>query len=514
LKTIYIENSLKANQGGGCSVAARGTVQLIFARGCFMVGGYFIAVTLARELGPVDFGVYGVIMSVLVWIEMASSSGVPAATAKLVPEYVRRESDVEKTATVFLFVLSVALLILCWFLAPALARLFRIHTGATLFRVAILDLPLSGIYYAYQGVLRANRRFGTLSASLITYSLTKVLGVLLLTLLGLSVIGALAVNILATVGALVYLSMTAPNRGRFDYTLIKPLFRVALPLGFALAVMQVLVNVDLWFLKHLWTGRGEVVGMYVASLNVSRLLTVVPTVVNGMLFSLLSWALAQKNEALAREYIQSATRFALVSLLPACVLMSLNAEALMACLYSGVYRAGGSYLRLQVIAFGLFAMVGILANSIMAAGKYFQPIVVLVFLMPVAYLLNQTFIPRFGGVGAAASLLVTMVLGVGWLALTVYRRFGTPVKWRTPLRVAGAAAATGVLSTQWEAEGVLLLLKLSILGGIYLSLLVLMKELKQDDLKGFTLWRKDSQTTETNLFRSDISQVSSPQAEV
>jgi O-antigen/teichoic acid export membrane protein len=100
LKTIYIENSLKANQGGGCSVAARGTVQLIFARGCFMVGGYFIAVTLARELGPVDFGVYGVIMSVLVWIEMASSSGVPAATAKLVPEYVRRESDVEKTATV------------------------------------------------------------------------------------------------------------------------------------------------------------------------------------------------------------------------------------------------------------------------------------------------------------------------------------------------------------------------------------------------------------------------------
>jgi hypothetical protein len=58
------------------------------------------------------------------------------------------------------------------------------------------------------------------------------------------------------------------------------------------------------------------------------------------------------------------------------------------------------------------------------------------------------------------------------------------------------------------------LLKLSILGGIYLSLLVLMKELKQDDLKGFTLWRKDSQTTETNLFRSDISQVSSPQAEV
>jgi O-antigen/teichoic acid export membrane protein len=150
----------------------------------------------------------------------------------------------------------------------------------------------------------------------------------------------------------------------------------------------------------------------------------------------------------------------------------------------------------------------------MAAGKYFQPIVVLVFLMPVAYLLNQTFIPRFGGVGAAASLLATMVLGVGWLALTVYRRFGTPVKWRTPLRVAGAAAATGVLSTQWEAEGVLLLLKLSILGGIYLSLLVLMKELKQDDLKGFTLWRKDTQTTETNLFRSDISQVSSPQAEV
>jgi O-antigen/teichoic acid export membrane protein len=476
-----------------------------------MVGGYIIAVTLARELGPVDFGVYGVIMSVLVWIEIASSSGVPAATAKLVPEYERRKCDIEQTATVFLFVFSAALLVLCWYLAPALAHLFRIRTGAGLFRIAILDLPLSGIYYAYQGVLRANRRFGTLSASLIIYSLTKVLGILLLTFLGLSVIGALVVNIMATVGALVYLSMKAPlNQGRFDYTLLKPLFRVALPLGVALAVMQVLVNVDLWFLKHLWTGGGEVVGMYVASLNVSRLLTVVPIVVNGMLFSLLSWALAQRNEALARKYIQSATRFALVALLPACVLMPLNAEALMAFLYSGVYRAGGAYLRLQVIACGLFAILGILANSIMATGRYFQPIAVLVFLMPVTYVLNQTLIPRFSGVGAATSLLVATGLGVGAVAVMVYRRFGPPIKWLTLLRVVGAAVATGFLSKQWGAEGAWLLLKLSALGGIYLSLLILMKELKQEDLEGFTLWRSDSQKAETDQFRAEVSRLPPP----
>ena len=60
------DRSLVVNaKGTAPSVAARGTVQLLLARGCFVATGYVISVILARGLGPADYGIYGVVMSLL-----------------------------------------------------------------------------------------------------------------------------------------------------------------------------------------------------------------------------------------------------------------------------------------------------------------------------------------------------------------------------------------------------------------------------------------------------------------
>ena len=51
--------------------------------GGYFVLGYVVAVLLARGLGPVAYGSYGVIMAVLIWLEQSARHAVPAATAKL-----------------------------------------------------------------------------------------------------------------------------------------------------------------------------------------------------------------------------------------------------------------------------------------------------------------------------------------------------------------------------------------------------------------------------------------------
>jgi O-antigen/teichoic acid export membrane protein len=116
---------------------ARGTAQLLAARGCFMIMGYLISIILARGLGPTEYGVYGVVMSVLLWIEMAASAGIPGATASLIPQYEKRAPTVEQTARVILLAVSLVLFFLCWLFAPTFARLFDIPAGTTLFRLAI-----------------------------------------------------------------------------------------------------------------------------------------------------------------------------------------------------------------------------------------------------------------------------------------------------------------------------------------------------------------------------------------
>ena len=60
---------------------ARGTVQLLMGRGLFMVSGYLIAVILARGLGPVEYGIYGMVMSLLLWLEVAGDMGIRRAIA-------------------------------------------------------------------------------------------------------------------------------------------------------------------------------------------------------------------------------------------------------------------------------------------------------------------------------------------------------------------------------------------------------------------------------------------------
>ena len=116
---------------------ARGTVQLLIGRGLFMVSGYLIAVILARGLGPVEYGVYGMVMSLLLWLEVAGDMGIRGAIIKLIPEVSEPEAVV-RLASAMLLGVSLVLFVLCWILAPFVADSFDLgESGAWLFRIAV-----------------------------------------------------------------------------------------------------------------------------------------------------------------------------------------------------------------------------------------------------------------------------------------------------------------------------------------------------------------------------------------
>jgi stage V sporulation protein B len=465
----------------------------LIARGCFMVSGYLISVILARGLGPADYGVYGVIMSVLLWIEMVGSLGLLGATARLIPQHEQQALLVEQTARAILVIVSFVLFALCWALAPLAARLFDIADGTLLFRLAILDLPVNGLYLAYQGTLNGHRRFGTLSVALVTYSLTKLIATVLLIFLGLSVARALIANVLATVGALVYLVVRFPP---IDWApsiaLGRELVRIAVPMGLYLAALQVLLSVDLWSLKILWKGPAEVIGYYFAPLNVARMLTIVPSVLSGVLFASLSWALTRKDEESAHRYVQGAARFAFVVLVPSCVFLALNAEPVMALLYSDMYAVSGVYLRFQLVAFGLLAFLDVFFHALMAAGHYYHSAGTLLALIPVALFLNLLLVPPFGAMGAVTALVMTIGLGTGAATLLTARHYGSLIKLSTVGRVLAATALTALLGVQIAAVGFWVLAELAALLGVYALLLCLLRELGWDDLRSFALWQKGS----------------------
>ena len=118
---------------------------------------------------------------------------------------------------------------------------------------------------------------------------------------------------------------------------IGEILAITAPIGLYLVAGQVLLNLDLWSLKSLWRGTGEVVGHYVASMNLSRMLLVISGAQASVVFASVAWAVAADDTARAQRHIQDATRFAVIIATAAWVILGLNASEVLSLLYSRPY---------------------------------------------------------------------------------------------------------------------------------------------------------------------------------
>jgi stage V sporulation protein B len=462
----------------------------MFGRMFFLAGGYLVTIVLARGLGPAEYGVYGVILSILVWIEQIGRFGIPEAVAKLGPEDEERRPRIEQGAQTLLLIVFLPLFALAWLAAPILADLFRVPQGTALFRLAIIDIPFAGCYFIYQGIALGRRNFGAISGGLAIYSLTKLIGVLVALLLGLSIVSALVVNILGTIGALLFLSLrVAPLAFRPSFANIRGILYLSLPVGLFSLAVPVVSNLDLWSLKIIGSENAATIGMYVAALNIARVPALAFSAINGVILPSLSMALAKEDRALVQHYVQGTGRFLWVTLLPACVLLTLTSKELMILLYSDYYSAGASFLAFQVFALASFGVTQVFSEMLVACGNPYLTACVAIGHIPISLFLNLALIPHFGALGASTALILTALCIATATGCLVFQRLGPIIEFTTFLRVFLATLLMVLVSTQITAAGPWVALKCLFLLSVYGAALVALGELTWDDLQPLALWR-------------------------
>jgi O-antigen/teichoic acid export membrane protein len=471
---------------------ARGILQGAAGRALFFGFGYFATIILARGLGPVDYGIYGVILSVLVSIEQIARFAIASAAAKLIPQANETSVALEQTAAFLSFCLFILLFVLLWFAAPTLADLFDLPDyGTLLFRLAALDLPFFGMYAAHRGVLQGHREFLSISIADVIYSATKLGGVLVLVALWLSVPGALIVNILGSVGALLFvMSRISIKILQPAYNLTGPLLRFALPLGLYMLTLQTLWNLDLWFLKALTpNNESTTIGFYVAARNVAIVPGVILLVVSDVLLPSLSHAFARNDTGLSHRYLQGGVRFLCIMVLPIALVFMLTAEEIMVLLYSKSYGEGGVFLRILIFYAISLAFIDLFASALNAHDEPYLSAATLFGVIPVAVFLNVFLIVSYGAIGAAYASALTGFLAAVTLGVLVYRRFGSLIRFRSFLNAIVAALITAGIASQLTGTGPLL--AISYLGclGFYVLGLVILGEVTRKDLAPLAFWR-------------------------
>ncbi|HUG04211.1 MAG TPA: oligosaccharide flippase family protein [Steroidobacteraceae bacterium] len=442
---------------------------------CLTGCGYIVAVLLARSFGPVAFGVYGVVYSVLMASEQILRLGVPQALTKLIAGSGAADtSKLESTGMVLGLLINLAGFAGLWMIAPWLADWLKVENGTLLFRIAVLDIPFFGLYRVVVHILNGRRDFRTTGKVTCAYALTRTLGIVILVVTGsLTIEGALLVNVIAS---LVGLLLLLPRAGArvFQPTLIErtQIMSLALPILVSDVGIQCLLGVDLWLLSAFSTSlEAEVRGDYVAALSLARVPNILTFVLASVLVPSIARALSTGDRDGAVRLVLGTTRLLTVLLFPCGALIVVNAGELMALFFSESYRPGGRYLALLILAQGLgFTFLGALQAILIGTGDAAIAARRIYVGLGIAVALNLILIPLYGGIGAAIAAILSFAITVLLVAQVVRRRMGVLLEPRRALLALLASILIAVSGWLIPTTGPMVLLELGGLGMAYLGL--------------------------------------------
>lgn len=288
--------------------------------------------------------------------------------------------------------------------------------------------------------------------SVVTYSLSKVIAILVLVFLGLSLVDVLGGKILASFFGLTATMLFCRSYGSGHRTWERVNFDIAEILKFAIPII---------------------------------LLTLTCT-----LFPSLVKSIADGNKELTTSYINQALRFLSVLAIPLVFLVMPTSENLISLAFSDTYLPAAPLLSILIIGLTFFTFFVTLTTIMIADSKPYLTFYIVLVVLALDFLLNLKLIPIYGTVGAAWATTLATLIGMIIVAGFVFHRFRTLVNPGSVLKVVVGSFIIYVIARLYQAPQMFLLLEYIVLFGLYVALLFLMKEVKKRDMEALMVWGK------------------------
>lgn len=447
----------------------------------FLFSGFLINSGLARILKPVDYGTFGLVMSILVIVELFVITGIPEAIQKYGGERPQAMAKLISKTLPWQMVYAFCLFGVFWLAAPVLARTFG-HSELTFFlRIASVDIVIYGLYKYYLGVQNGLHRFVQYTILGIIYSLSKLAAIFGLVWLGFSIAGALVGNMLGSLMALVlalfFSRVKKTDAGLEDIPLVafvaqNVLYFVGLNLFFSL---------DLWFVKYYLPGKS--VGLYVSAGVLAKLTYLISVALSAVLLPSIARSIKIKDDKRTRELIQDSLRYLVIFLVLVNIVITTNSAGIVQLFFGAEYLDAAPILSILAVALSLLTLMAVINTMMIANEQMRASLVMILSLIALDAVLNRILVPRFGLQGAALATSAVGVLGAIWGGLYVFDEFKTVLFSKSGLRLTGITLLILVLSKWLVPVGIDFFIKTGLTGGVYLALLWLTKEINPVDLR-------------------------------
>jgi len=457
-----------------------GSARVFVAEAISLPTGLITAAFLARRFGPSDYGIFTLTMAIVVWLEWTLASLLGRAAVKLVAdaEDWRPAGAVVLRTYVVSGLLAFGALLLA---AGPLASLMHEPSLTRHLRVLACDVPLFMTTQAHQQVLVGTGAYARRATVAVWRWSSRMVLVLILVGAGLSIDGALA----AIVGASVLELLAArravqPALRGGSHEQSRTMWGYALPLFAAAISLRLFDKLDLFVLKALG-GSATLAGLYGAAQNLTIIPNLVALSVTTLLLSTLSRSLRAGDAEGARALATNAIRGVFL-LFPFAAVAAGAATAVSTMIYGAEFAETGPLLAVLIFAALMTVMIAVASAILIAAGRPRWAMIAALPVAPMALVGHLLVIPRFGARGATLVTLVVAAIGA-WLALVaVHRAWRARPPWATIARAAAATALTVFIGTRWQTVGGLAIVELGVMSVVAVGSLIALGELTRPEL--------------------------------
>ncbi len=459
----------------------RGTIYLMLSQVVFLLCGYGVHIFLAREFGPTMYGNFGVIISIIVWFELAVIRGIPTAVQNFIAKDQKNAFAIKKFFFYIQLLIATILFIILLVSSPLIANLLNDGALTDFIRIAAFDLIIYAIYALYVSVQNGLGEFKKQAIIISCYSLFRGLSIILLVKLGFALKGALIGNMIGSFAGMVIGISFCKLEKKKPKTLNKKGFvQFVIPTTLFFLVVNLLYNIDLWYVKAYLLK--EAAGYYTSAQNLAKVPLFFFFALSFTLLPLLAKAIEERNYEKAVTYISQSVRILALVLLPVILLVNATSEPLIEMLYSEKYMPSVSILNILIIAFSLLAFYISMATVLIAKNEPSIPFIITFCLVLFDIILNSRLIPLWGTVGAAVSTTFTACVGAVIIGFWVFKDYRVDFKIMSLVKIITASLVVFAVSNLYSTRGEWLIANYILLLSVYIGLLIFFREISREEL--------------------------------
>lgn len=470
------------------NIIAKGIIYISSARVVFLISSYALHVFLGRFLGPADYGIIGIILALLTFFRIFLKDGLFHTVSRYTAAYQDHSLSIRGKGLKLQLVFILFLFTVFFISANLIAYFLHDPKFLPYIRLSAFILPPMGIYFIYMASLNGLRLFHKQALGTGFYGVMRFLFVFCLIMAGFKIKGAIVGLVMAPLIASILvrhlcISSEPDQKGPF-YLDIKEIILFATPIVLFSAGLTITMSLDLFLVKSILQ-KDNLTGFYTAATTIGKLPYHFILAFTLTLFPSISKAHALQKTEQIRNYIRRSVKFISLILIPITIIISITSKDLISLIYSKRFIQASQPLSIIICGYTFLAYFMLFSTVLTAIGRPKVPLYFLFGTLPLDFILNLKFIPRYQLIGASLATSISHLTGMVLSAAYTIKHFEIHVSAKTIFSIILGISFIIGLSYILPSSGFFLLLKYVILISVYGIIIFIRRELKPEDIDLF-----------------------------